>query len=138
VPAKFQPNRIQGKFSKLLEVFRRLPGPAETHEKRGAGYYLSAGLTNVGVGDASMVNSSTLCVIGVGRRNGALSEGAAGRRARFGTRFFWTARVFRQDVFDSALSTMRFRDRGTGQRPKPKDEKKQKTRKKKPKKKPKK
>jgi hypothetical protein len=32
----------------------------------GGGYYRTAGLTNVGVDDASMVNSSTLCVIGVG------------------------------------------------------------------------
>ena len=45
----------------------------------GGGYYRTAGLTNVGVDDASMVNSSTLCVIGVGPWGGALSEGA-GRR----------------------------------------------------------
>ena len=75
-------------------MFRRFPGPAETHEKRGGGYYLSAGLTNVGVGDASMVNSSTLCVIGVGPvgrgfvggRGRTKSEGRAKRALR--TAFF--------------------------------------------------
>ena len=69
--------------------------------------------------------------VGRGFVGGRGRRARVARSARFGPRFFWTARVFRPHVFDSALSTTRFRDRGTGQRPKPKDEKKQKTRKKK-------
>ena len=128
VPAKFQPNCIQGKLSKLLEVFRRLPGPAETHEKRGGGYYLSGALTNVGVGDASMVNSSTLCVIGVGQKMGALSEGAAGRRAR------WRDGA-RRHVFDSARRRCVEREGRAKERNRKRKKKHQKKNYKKPKKK---
>jgi len=74
-------------FQSWSECFGDFP-PCGNARIDGGGYYRTAGLTNVGVGDASMVNSSTLCVIGVGQKMGALSEGGARFGRFFGRRAF--------------------------------------------------
>ena len=57
-------------FQSCVKVFPDFPAPGNARID-GGGYYRTGALTNVGVGAASMVNSSTLCVIGVGQKRAA-------------------------------------------------------------------
>jgi hypothetical protein len=61
----FSPIAVEENIQASSMCFADFPAPGNARND-GGGYYRTAGLTNVGVGDASMVNSSTLCVIGVG------------------------------------------------------------------------
>ena len=62
---------VEENFQSCFECFGDFPAPRKRTRRAAAVTIGLLSLTNVGVGDASMVNSSTLCVIGVGQKRAA-------------------------------------------------------------------